>query len=351
MKNALGGLKQGELALLLRIVEKLSRSQDHYGLRQQVAEDLLRLLRADYFASYIWSPESGSFKQGVFFNMSSDNIERYESYYQFRDPITRKLQRFKRATLVTRVMPQKELEKTEFFNDFLMADGLHHGINVYAYDGGVNIGDLRIWRAVQRPEFGNREAALLDTILPHFRNALRNVKAIGAAGRTGDPREDMLESAPGALFVFNQEGLLVYRNKRAGEIEDRLSALEYGSFFESVGRAARMDLSRPFWGPFRMSALRGLSPPGSTPVIIVAAEESAEGGTVSGRLKEKYGLSTRESEICALVSKGLIDREIASILSIGFSTVRTHLKSIFRKVDVTNRTELVYMLMGEEAGW
>ena len=86
----------------------------------------------------------------VFLNMSPDNLARYEEYYQFRDPITPVLQKRRRATLVREVMPQDELEKTEFFNDFLIQDGLHHGINVYAYDGDLNIGDLRIWRGKGR---------------------------------------------------------------------------------------------------------------------------------------------------------------------------------------------------------
>ena len=78
-------------------------------------------------------------------------------------------------------MPQKELEKTEFFNDFLMVDGLHHGINLYAYDGDLNIGDLRIWRAKGTPDFGKREVALLETIKPYFRNSLRNARLFAAA--------------------------------------------------------------------------------------------------------------------------------------------------------------------------
>ncbi len=40
-------------------------------------------------------------------------------------------------------MPQRELMRTGFFNDFLARDGLHRGINAYSYAGQRNIGDLR----------------------------------------------------------------------------------------------------------------------------------------------------------------------------------------------------------------
>ena len=124
---------------------------------------------------------STSFGHVVFLNMSPDNLARYDRYYQFHDPIEPSLQKRRRATLVCEVMPQKGLEKAEFFHDFFMRDGLYYGINVYSYDGDLNIRDLRIWRAKRRPDFGKRGAALLDAILPHFRNALRNVRAIAAA--------------------------------------------------------------------------------------------------------------------------------------------------------------------------
>lgn len=60
---------------------------------------------------------------------------------------------------------------------------------------------------------------------------------------------------------------------------------------------------------------------------------------------KKRGLSPRETDIALLVCKGFTDREIAGVLTIAFSTVRTHLKHLFRKLDVTNRTELIFVLM------
>jgi len=64
-------------------------------------------------------------------------------------------------------------------------------------------------------------------------------------------------------------------------------------------------------------------------------------------LTSRYQLSPREIEICFLVCKGLTDREIASVLGIAFSTVRTHLKHTFIKTDATNRSELISVLFEE----
>lgn len=53
---------------------------------------------------------------------------------------------------------------------------------------------------------------------------------------------------------------------------------------------------------------------------------------------ETAALSSRESEILALLAEGLTNKEIGTRLSISFSTVRTHLMHIYEKLHVRGRT-------------
>lgn len=56
---------------------------------------------------------------------------------------------------------------------------------------------------------------------------------------------------------------------------------------------------------------------------------------------QQHGLSTRESEICEALIRGLNDKQIAHDLNISFWTVRTHITKIFTKLGVLNRRELM----------
>lgn len=170
-------LSQKQWKKLLSVIQHLNDSLDDYAIRRRAGTDLLDLLGADYFASYVWDEASGAFTRPVYLNMSAENLALYERYYQFHDPITHKLQAYRRAVSVNEVMAQRELVNTEFFNDFLDRDGLYFGINIYVYDNGNrNIGDFRIWRSSRRENFGRRELEILDMIAPHFRNAMRNIE-------------------------------------------------------------------------------------------------------------------------------------------------------------------------------
>jgi DNA-binding CsgD family transcriptional regulator len=56
---------------------------------------------------------------------------------------------------------------------------------------------------------------------------------------------------------------------------------------------------------------------------------------------KEHGLTYREMEVLQLVADGRSERDIADTLFIGPSTVRTHLTSIFAKLDVNSRTAAV----------
>ncbi|HME50399.1 response regulator transcription factor [Mycobacterium sp.] len=61
----------------------------------------------------------------------------------------------------------------------------------------------------------------------------------------------------------------------------------------------------------------------------------------------RHGLTQRESEILSYVVTGLSNRGIASKLVIGDETVKSHLRSIYRKLGVSDRTGAVATALRE----
>ena len=53
------------------------------------------------------------------------------------------------------------------------------------------------------------------------------------------------------------------------------------------------------------------------------------------------GLTTREKQIISCVCKGFNNKQIASDLSVSEQTVKAHLNRIFRKFNISNRSQLV----------
>jgi len=57
------------------------------------------------------------------------------------------------------------------------------------------------------------------------------------------------------------------------------------------------------------------------------------------------GLSGREREVLELVAKGLTNKEVASTLDISQFTVRNHLNHITEKLEVSDRTEAIFVAL------
>jgi DNA-binding NarL/FixJ family response regulator len=90
--------------------------------------------------------------------------------------------------------------------------------------------------------------------------------------------------------------------------------------------------------------LKGTFPDGILEAAIrrVHAGEQVIPADVAARLAQRVSessLTPREIEVLELVAKGLSNKEIGGVLRTSAGTVKTHLKRIFVKLGVTDRTE------------
>ena len=65
-------------------------------------------------------------------------------------------------------------------------------------------------------------------------------------------------------------------------------------------------------------------------------------------VREQYHLTPREKEFVELIYRGKSNKEIAEMLFLSESTVKTHIYNIFRKMDVKNRVSVI-CIINEEA--
>ena len=66
-----------------------------------------------------------------------------------------------------------------------------------------------------------------------------------------------------------------------------------------------------------------------------------------GALEQRYGLTKRNCDVLLGVALGLSDKEIASKLMLSKSTVKTHLRRIYHKLKIRNRTEAAAFAVAE----
>ena len=105
-------------------------------------------------------------------------------------------------------------------------------------------------------------------------------------------------------------------------------------------------LSKVLTGPAIVRALERIM---AGEIVILAGDfESSVGGAGDWPGREA-GLSPREAEVLALITHGLSNLEISDRAFIGINSVKTYIRSAYRKIGVTRRTEAV--IWGIENGF
>lgn len=80
---------------------------------------------------------------------------------------------------------------------------------------------------------------------------------------------------------------------------------------------------------------------GGAPMTASIAQKVLERFSQLAAPRGEYGLTSREREILELMINGLIKKEIAGRLALSYHTVDTHLRNIYGKLQVHNRSEAV----------
>lgn len=97
-----------------------------------------------------------------------------------------------------------------------------------------------------------------------------------------------------------------------------------------------------------MGACSWISMSSHAATLVEAVELTAVGKPVPDQdehLGNGAGLSQREVEILALIAQGLSNQEIVDRLHLALNTVKSHIRSTYRKINVTTRSQAVAWAM------
>ena len=236
-------------------------------------------------------------------------------------------------------VPRRDAARSGRLNEVWRPLGLRHELRaVFRVDGTC-------WAAaglVRRGEFTDREAEFVASVAPALAAATRVAVRRGHHRAGGEP----------AIVVVGPDGVPRAATAAARTWREELDAITPGRFavmLRAVVTGAQASASGTFRARVRdasggwvlLQAARLIAEDDRETVVTV---ERASGGELLGLLFAAYGLTSREREVCHEVIAGRSTSDIAARLAISAHTVQDHLKSVFGKVDVRSRGELVAKL-------
>jgi DNA-binding CsgD family transcriptional regulator len=241
--------------------------------------------------------------------------------------------------------------------EFLAPQGYGDELRAVLRTGSKTWGVVCLMRNDGRGPFNEREVDVLRYVGPVIATELRRF----AVQVVVEPASDL--DVPGTA-LYDAEGRLLSLDAQAKHWLTELAGptwpvrpLETAAISAVVSRApmiadgqervpasARLRAPSGRWMYVQASCLS--TPEGNSSLIAVTIGP-AKSSQIAPIIVEAYGLTPREREVTQAVARGLANQEIASALHLSTYTVRDHLKSVFGKVGVTTRGELIAKLFAE----
>ncbi len=205
--------------------------------------------------------------------------------------------------------------------------------------------------------FTPRERRILDILRPHL---CQTIKAL-------IPKERMDHSAPmldadssesqSPMAQVTADSKIVVQNSSFKELFNSLPGDKLGLALTrfltgAIGECdkpskPRISETKAFWYCRCPNVFQVGVSPGNDDQWLVELHPLNDLCPAFNPVLSQYGLTPKEKEICCRVRQGFDNQEIASQLYISLHTAKTHLKNIYRKLDIPNRPRLVSFLNHE----
>lgn len=181
---------------------------------------------------------------------------------------------------------------------------------------------VSFWRAMPRDDFGGDARQLADLVLPHVIQARQINVRLGSAGARRPDAVTLLSSLTGRLYFAADQAISMMQEEWPQWSPPFLPGSLLAAF-----------LSRPT-----------MDYPGKRLYVHARLEHGMLTLSVSRRAGPPDGLTAAERRCAVLAAQGLQYKEIGARLGISPSTVRNQLSSVYRKLNVRNKTGLAHAL-------
>jgi len=286
-----------------------------------------------------------------------------------------------RLVLVSDVFPdERRLKKSLFFRNYMAPVNAQHAIGLFFWNAGRLLGVLVVMRSPKQGPLLQAEMKLIRQLYTQFQTALGRLRSLEREHTVRVALEQFMRRVPLPTILLRWNLRLVYRNQSASdfcsvwqrgteqarliktkaalppEILDRCRILKTrwqqssplnfppsGFKDELVHHPKRRNLRATI-------SLKQISSAGvARPHFLIEFENLRAGAgleseVANARLPHLIRLTRREQQLARLVCDGRSNQEIADESSLSLETVKKHLHSVFRKLEVSSRSRLMALM-------
>ena len=312
-------------------------------------------------------------------------LNSYRDYYIHADPYRPALKRLPAGVFYPgqAAMPYEEVAKHEFYNEMLVANGMHYTLGGFAMRDNSLAYQVIVQRGTAAGDYSDEEIKQFNRLIPHLQRAFKINQRIATLQHRGDSMEMSLDQISTGLILVDEDGKVCFLNRKAESmlnagkglclVSGQLTASslrETGRLQQLIRQAigkvkdqagvigGAMQLEQQVVGMNQLSLL--VTPLQRVSEIMAMVPRSACAAIFMGEPKRSgelnlevmqmlYDLTLSEARLVAELASGQNLNEICVKFHISYHTGRSQLKSAYSKTDTNHQAQLVSLVLSGPA--
>jgi DNA-binding CsgD family transcriptional regulator len=361
-------IRANDLSEVLRVSETASSCVEIEQLREAVLDLIPNMFHVDRATFYL--TRSYPAVRLDFDNVAMRGVERkyavlFRKYYWKMDPVLKMSNLPRTVISLQDILGERGMVESEWYHDFLKPQGVRDLIATNLRIGNSLKGVMVLIRSTNEPAFAAREMVKAELLAPHLAAAVEKAILLEKVRKTEQIIAAICQELPkGGLLVVDESLAPVYANEEARKTLAQIAVgeeppkppfvplpkalhLQCQKLFQNVASTTdlannqQIDLMVPGEKGAVSADISLVQDSKALRLCLIRFGRTEQEPVISVHLK-KLGLSRRELELIGLVCEGFKNKEIGEKLFISENTVETHLRSIYEKLDVKNRTSLAH---------
>ncbi len=299
----------------------------------------------------------------------------YDQYFGARNPWLRDQRAYdpRRVHVGDELVPETELVRTEFYNDYLRPQQCYQRICGVVTRSGPYLECVAINRARNTEPFGVDDKPFLSHLVPHVERALQLHRQVLRHRAENESFLDLLDRLSVATLIVDGDGRPMVLNHVAENLlQEQDGLLLRQGHLAASSRAENQHLMRMITEATTMTAGVGRTPGGHLAVsrpsgnhplmllispvngamtetmrsarggaLIITKDPEKEGTGGACMFANLYGLTPAEERLARLILDGSGLAEAALRIGISRNTARSQMKQIYAKTDTHSQADLI----------
>lgn len=354
-------LNEKQFCIYNNLIKQVYQTYDLKHLRWFVLDKLKEIIPYDNAAFFLVNPETSNFLDPYTVGLDQKRFHEYKDYYEDKDI-------YKQSVFNSFIPPvdrssdymnYREWSKNEHRSDFLLAQNIYYIACLQIFYHGRLAGEISLHRNINSPDFSNEEMLILKMLHDHMNNAFLNLSLIRNELPVTEKIYDEKNNV-GICLIDSRYNILIANSPAQNILRQKLITGQ--DAFSYVKENCQQMLIKqspqqlPFSHlkidflylrdmklPYRIINFENVKDTGeSFFIVIIQDDDYMEPNNLSNC--KIFELTRREKEIASLIARGNTNKQIAYHLSISENTVKTYIRRVFAKTQVTSRAELIYQV-------